>query len=134
MDDEQQFGALNQLLRLMNLGLKPTIRESGLSAETLSTLKKKGFIVLYDDVSKIGADEIDRYGVAEITSAGIAWLSNHNAKLEHSVRNPPWYKKLGRAIGAKAWDTSWDAAKDGLKISFGGLIGWLIAQYHQWRH
>jgi hypothetical protein len=79
MTDDQRFDALNQLIRLMNLDLKPTIRETGLSETVLKTLRDEGMIELYDDVSKRDADPFDRYGVAEITSSSLSDLGTAGA-------------------------------------------------------
>lgn len=82
--DNDKRVALIRLRDIIYSGVRPTLRESGFSAESIEELVKEGLILLN---GKASGDGSDGYVVEEILPAGHAFISQHRAF--HDERNLP---------------------------------------------
>jgi hypothetical protein len=84
MKDNDKRVALIRLRDIIYSGVRPTVRECGLSAENVEELVKEGLIL---PSGKMSGDESDRNVIEEILPAGHAFISQHHTF--HDQRNPP---------------------------------------------
>jgi hypothetical protein len=76
MKDKDKQVALIRLRDMLYFGVRPTVRECGLSAETVQELVKERLIQLGD--KKFG-DDPDRYVIEKILPAGHSVISQQHA-------------------------------------------------------
>lgn len=74
MNDNDKRVALIRLRDIIYSGVRPTVRESGFSAENVEELVKEGLIL---PRGKIADAESNRYVVEEVLPAGHAFISQH---------------------------------------------------------
>ena len=74
MKDNDKRVALIRLRDIIYSGVRPTVRESGFSAENVEELAKEGLIL---PRGKMSGEESDRYVIEEILPAGHAFISQH---------------------------------------------------------
>jgi hypothetical protein len=84
MKDNDKRVALIRLRDIIYSGVRPTVRESGFSAENVEELAKEGLIL---PEGKTFGDESDRYVIEEISPAGHAFISQH--RVFHDPRDLP---------------------------------------------
>jgi hypothetical protein len=84
MNDNDKRVALIRLRDIIYSGVRPTVRESGFSAENVEELAKEGLIL---PGGKTFGDESDRYVIEEISPAGHTFISQHHVL--HDPRNLP---------------------------------------------
>ena len=84
MKDSNKRVALVRLRDIIYSGVRPTVWESGFSAENVEELAKEGLILLN---GKMSGDESGRNVIEEILPAGHAFISKHRAF--HHERNLP---------------------------------------------
>jgi hypothetical protein len=84
MKDGNKRVALIRLRDIIYSGIRPTVCESGFSAENIEELVKEGLILLN---GKMSGDESGRNVIDEILPAGHAFISKHRAF--HDERNLP---------------------------------------------
>jgi len=82
MKDNDKRVALIRLRDIIYSGVRPTVRESGFSAENVEELVKEGLIL---PGGKMSGDESDRYVIEGILPAGHAFISQH--RTFHDERN-----------------------------------------------
>jgi hypothetical protein len=74
MKDNDKRIALIRLRDIIYSGVRPTVWESGFSAENVEELVKEGLILLN---GKMSGDESDRNVIEEILPAGHAFIFQH---------------------------------------------------------
>ena len=74
MKDNDKRIALIRLRDMIYSGVRPTVWESGFSAENVEELVKEGLILLN---GKMSGDESDTNVIEEILPAGHAFISQH---------------------------------------------------------
>lgn len=84
MKDNDKRVALIRLRDIVYSGVRPTVRESGFSAENVEELVKEGLILLN---GKMSGDESGGNVIEEILPAGHAFISKH--RTFHDQRNLP---------------------------------------------
>jgi len=84
MKDNDKRIALIRLRDIIYSGVRPTVRESGFSAENIEELVKEGLIL---PGGKMSGAESNGYVIEEILPAGHAFISEHRAF--HHERNLP---------------------------------------------
>jgi hypothetical protein len=84
MKDNDKRVALIRLRDIIYSGVRPTVRESGFSAENVEELAKEGLIL---PSRKMSGDKSDRYVIEEILPAGHAFISQHHTF--HDEHNLP---------------------------------------------
>jgi hypothetical protein len=82
MKDNDKRVALIRLRDIIYSGVRPTVRESGFSAENVEELVKEGLIL---PGGKMSGEESNRYVIEEILPAGHAFISQH--RTFHDERN-----------------------------------------------
>jgi hypothetical protein len=85
MKDNDKRVALIRLRDLIYSGVRPTVRESGFSAENVQELSNEGLIQSGD---KLFPDEPERNVIEGILPAGHAFISEHHA-LHYQYDLPP---------------------------------------------
>jgi hypothetical protein len=76
MKDNDKRVALIRLREIIYSGVRPTVRESGFSAENVQELSNEGLI---QSGNKLFPDEPGRNVIEEILPAGHAFISQHHA-------------------------------------------------------
>jgi hypothetical protein len=76
MIDNDKLVTLIRLRDLLYFGVRPTLRESGFSAEIVQGLVKEQLVKLGD---KQFGDDPDRYVIEEILPAGYSFISQQHA-------------------------------------------------------
>ena len=81
MKDQDKLVALIRLRDMLYFGVRPTLRQCGLSPEIVQELTKEKLIRLADN--KFG-DVLDRYIIEEILAAGLSFI-----RQQHALRDRP---------------------------------------------
>jgi len=121
--DKDKFSALAHLLKLTDIGEPPTIRETGLSLETIEVLLKQHLVKVGCRDSALFPDELDRYIVFEVTTTGKSWLLRYEADEKSRPESLPevfastWRNKLVELI----WGL--------IGLVAGAILGWHL---HKW--
>ena len=76
MNDKEKLVTLIRLRDMLYFGVRPTLRQCGYPPETVQVLVKEGVVRLGD--KKVG-DDPDRYVIAEILPAGLAYISQQKS-------------------------------------------------------
>ncbi len=85
MKDNDKRVALIRLRDIIYSGVRPSVRESGFSAENVRELAKEGLI---QPGEKSFSDAPDRYVIEEILPAGHAFISEHYALHDRNFLSP----------------------------------------------
>jgi hypothetical protein len=80
MKDKDKLVALIRLRDLLYFGVRPTVRESGFSAEIVQALTQEQLI---QSGAKQFCDDPERYVIEEILPAGHSFISQ-----QHALHNP----------------------------------------------
>jgi hypothetical protein len=85
MKDNDKRVALIRLRDVIYSGVRPTVRESGLSAENVQELAKEGLI---HPGEKMFSDNPGRCVIEEILPAGHIFISEHHALHDRHILSP----------------------------------------------
>ncbi len=76
MNDQDKFVALVRLRDMIYFGVRPTLRQSGLTRDLVQELTNEDLIRLLD---RRQGDEPDRFVIQEISPAGFSFISQQKA-------------------------------------------------------
>jgi hypothetical protein len=76
MKDQDKLVALIRLRDMLYFGVRPTLRQCGVSVEIVRELVREGLLQLGD---KRFGDDLDRYVIEEILPAGHSFISQQHA-------------------------------------------------------
>jgi hypothetical protein len=85
MKDNDKRVALIRLRDSIYSGVRPTVRESGLTAQNIHELAKEGLI---HPGEKMFSDNPDRCVIEQILPAGHLFISEHNALHDQHILSP----------------------------------------------